>query len=218
MPLDALAQREDPALVVGLVDMPFGGEARLDVARLVAARQIPQHQRVVEIVADEAVALEALVGVAGGDRQIAGGHADGQRARGLRGAADGKECGARQEHRAAHPGLFHGCSQCKISSDPPPRARARLRRDADPRQILKPALRLDETLHFRRHRPRIEVVHDKDHDRLAALQLVQFGQQRQPLLAVELVEDLADQRLGLGAFEMSPIRALRAPNRHARPV
>ena len=39
-------------------------------------RQIPQQQPVVEIVADKAVALEPLVGIAGRDRNIAGGHRD----------------------------------------------------------------------------------------------------------------------------------------------
>jgi len=41
-------------------------------------------------------------------------------------------------------------------------------------------------------------VDDEDHHRLAALQLVQLGQQREPFLVIELVEDFADQRLCLG--------------------
>jgi len=80
MPPDALALCEDPAPVVGFVDVPFGGETRLDVGRLVALRQVPQGQRIVKVVADKAVALETLVRVAGGYRQVAGSHADGQRA------------------------------------------------------------------------------------------------------------------------------------------
>src|SRR3954452_12659341 len=86
-----------------------------------------------------------------------------------------------------------------------------LGRDADARQILEPTLRLYETLHLGRHRPRIEVMHDENHHRLLALELVQLGQQRQPFLAVEFVEDLVDQRLGFRALEMAPIRALWRP-------
>src|SRR5258708_6061509 len=44
-------------------------------------------------------------------------------------------------------------------------ASAALGRHADPCQILKPALRLDEALDLGRHRPRVEVVHDEDHHR-----------------------------------------------------
>src|ERR1700731_2154933 len=38
-----------------------------------------------------------------------------------------------------------------------------------------------------------------------------LGQQGEPLFLVELVEDLADQRLGLGLFVMPPIGACRRP-------
>src|SRR5215467_10937540 len=70
--------------------MPLGGETGLDVGRLVAGpRQIPQQQAVVEIVADKAVAFEPLIGIAGGDRQVASGHADSESAGGLR--CDGAE-------------------------------------------------------------------------------------------------------------------------------
>src|SRR5215472_11529285 len=58
--------------------MPLGGEPGFDLGRLVGLRQIPQHQRVVEVVADKAVTLESLVGVPRGNRQVAGGHPDGQ--------------------------------------------------------------------------------------------------------------------------------------------
>ena len=80
VPLHAFAQLEDPALVVLRIDMPGRCQARLDVGRLVGAGQVPQHQRVVEIVSDETIALEPLVRIAGGDRQIAGRHADLQHA------------------------------------------------------------------------------------------------------------------------------------------
>src|SRR5258708_4089543 len=60
--------------------------------------------------------------------------------------------------------------------------------DADRRQILEPALGLHEALDLGRHRPRVEVVDDKDHHRLAALELVGLGQQAEPVLFGGLVE------------------------------
>src|SRR5712672_1103413 len=121
--------------------------------------------------------------------------------------------------RCNNPGTLIPLTCFSLSSAPRRRAEAwppvclcrPLRCDADPGQILEPALCLHEPLHLGRHRPRIEVVHDKDHDRLAPLELVQLAEQRQPLLAVELVEDAADQILAFGAFEMAPIRARRSP-------
>ena len=180
-------------------------------AALSRLRQIPQHQRVVEVVADEAVAFEALVGVAGGDRQVAGGHADGQGAAGLRRGAGRTRLQSAPQWRNS---LLHDASDRSLHE---PSAR-RLWFDRHRRQVLKPALRLHEALHLGRHRPRVEVVHDKDHHRLAAFELVQLGQQLEPLFVVELVEDLADQRLGLGAFVVPPIRSRRAPNRPCRPA
>src|SRR5437764_14600461 len=79
VPLHALTQGEDPTLVVGFIDMPLGGKTRSDVGGLLAGPgEIPQNQRIVEIVADEAVALEPLIGSAGRYRNVAGGHADRQ--------------------------------------------------------------------------------------------------------------------------------------------
>ena len=92
-----------------------------------------------------------------------------------------------------------------------PLAGARLGRNRHRRQILKPALGLYEPAHFGRHGPRIEVVDDKDHDRQAAFEFVQLGQEAEPLLVVELAKDLLDQRLGFGALEMPPVRALGCP-------
>src|ERR1700751_3889068 len=86
-----------------------------------------------------------------------------------------------------------------------------LRRDADWRQILKPALRLHKPLDLWRQCPRIEVVDDKDHHGQPALELVELGQQAKPFLVFELLEDLLDQPLGLRALEMSPVRALGRP-------
>ena len=74
MPLHALSQGEYPALVVGRIDMPLSREARLDVRRPVALRQIPVDQSVVQIPADEPKAFKALVWIARRNRQIARGH------------------------------------------------------------------------------------------------------------------------------------------------
>ena len=83
VPFHAFTQLENPALGVAFVDVPFGGETRLDVGCLVALGQIPQHQEIVEVVADKPVAFEPLVGIAGGLRQITRGHADREGAAGL---------------------------------------------------------------------------------------------------------------------------------------
>ena len=83
VPFHALAQMEDPALLIGGINLPARRQARLDVRRLVGRGQIPQRQRVIEVVTDEAEPLEPLIGIAGGDRDIAGGHTDGQDAVGL---------------------------------------------------------------------------------------------------------------------------------------
>ena len=112
VPFDALAQLEDPALRVGFVDLPFGGETGLDVGRLVGvlARQVPQHQRVVQVVADETVALETLVRVAGGGRQVARRHRDRQRARGLCIRRRNGQRRAEQQRPAPHPvACYHLC-------------------------------------------------------------------------------------------------------------
>jgi len=55
-------------------------------------------------------------------------------------------------------------------------------------------------------------MNDKDHDRQATFELVKLGQQTEPLLVVELAEDLLDQRLGLGALEI-PSSGPSATNR-----
>src|SRR3984893_16184319 len=111
--------------------------------------------------------------------------------------------------------IFPPLSMCRCR--PQPQAQSRLGttptlgRDANPGQILEPALCLHKAMYFRRHRAWIEVVDDEDHHRLAAFELVQLGQKREPLLAIEFVEDIADQRLCLGVFIMSPIGPGRGP-------
>ena len=78
MELHALAQLEDPALAVALDRRPFGGETRLDVGEHVGLGEVPVHQRVVDRVAREAETFEALVGLAGGLRDVGRCHADAQ--------------------------------------------------------------------------------------------------------------------------------------------
>jgi hypothetical protein len=68
----------DPSLVVVRVDLVGGGEARLDLGGLIRLGQVPQKERIVEIVADETIPFKTLVGVTRGYRDVAGGHADGQ--------------------------------------------------------------------------------------------------------------------------------------------
>src|SRR6516164_3331604 len=63
--LHALAQLDDPALVVGGIDRPFGGETWRQRRLPVGAGQVPVDQRVIERPADEAIAFEPLVRLAG---------------------------------------------------------------------------------------------------------------------------------------------------------
>ena len=76
MEIHVVAQMDNPALVVVRIDFVRGREARPDLRRFVGFRQIPEQQRVVEVVADEAVSFKTLVGVPGRDRNIPGGHRD----------------------------------------------------------------------------------------------------------------------------------------------
>ena len=71
---------------------------------------------------------------------------------------------------------------------------------------------------LRRQRARVEIVHDPDHQRAVVLQLVQFGQQRQALVGVELVQDLADEILDLRIVEVAPVAARRRPVRSSTPA
>ena len=84
VPLHALAQLVDPAAMVVGIDLPLGGEARLDVRGLVTAREVPQRQPVVEVVADEAEPLEPLIRISRGRWNVAGRHGDGHHRFGVR--------------------------------------------------------------------------------------------------------------------------------------
>ena len=78
--LHAVAQGEGPARRIGLVDLPRSGEAGHQHRGLVGRGQVPIDQPVIERVAHEPHAFAALVGLAGGQRNVRGGHADAQRA------------------------------------------------------------------------------------------------------------------------------------------
>ena len=78
MELHAVAQGEQPTLVVLGVDVPLGGEAGLDGGGLIGAAEVPVDERVVQAEADEAESLEALVGGAAGGGDVARGHGDGE--------------------------------------------------------------------------------------------------------------------------------------------
>ena len=76
MELGALAQLEDPLGLVGVVNLPFGRQTRNQVRRLVRRRQVPVHQRIIDGIAHEPLALAALVGLARRQRDIRQCHAD----------------------------------------------------------------------------------------------------------------------------------------------
>ena len=98
----ALAQLEDPFLGIRRVGMPFRSQARRQCRHHVGARQVPVHQRVIELVADEAVTLAALVRDARGLRDVGRGHPDAQRALGAcAGVGPGSDAshGKQQDHQ-----------------------------------------------------------------------------------------------------------------------
>ena len=70
----ALAQREAPFLFVGVIDLPFGREARHQLARPIGDVHFPRHQRVVDRVAGELITTRAAIGLTGRQRHI--GHRD----------------------------------------------------------------------------------------------------------------------------------------------
>ena len=84
MPFDAVTQVDDPPLIIARIGLVGGREAGPDLGRLVGFRQIPQQQPVVEVVADETITLETLIGIPCRHGDVAGGHRDGQRAAGMR--------------------------------------------------------------------------------------------------------------------------------------
>jgi hypothetical protein len=67
-------QLEDPALLVGGIGIPFGGEARCKRSLAVRPRQIPVQEAVVEREADEALPLRPLVRMPRPIGDVARGH------------------------------------------------------------------------------------------------------------------------------------------------
>ena len=100
----AATQVEAPFLRVVRVLLPALSEARAQPRHLVAARQVPQHQRFEHRIAEEAHPLEAVVRHAGGGRHVGRGHGDAQGARLLlrqRGAGAEQQRGRDRARREA---------------------------------------------------------------------------------------------------------------------
>ena len=94
------SQLEDPLGLVGRRNRPFGRDAGDHHARLVGRREVPGGETLIHRVAGEAVALEALVGLADGLWNVGRRHADahhGLRRRG--GQADRKQRGRKRRRR-----------------------------------------------------------------------------------------------------------------------
>ena len=76
--LDALAQLDQPSLVVGGIDRPLGGEAWRQRSFSVGPREVPIDQCIIERPADEPVSLEPLIGLARPVWDVSRGHGDAQ--------------------------------------------------------------------------------------------------------------------------------------------
>src|SRR5262249_13731414 len=72
------AQLEDPLLRIALADLPGFGEPGHQRGQLVTPREVPVDERLVDLVADEAEALEAVVRLAAGVGNVGRGHTDPQ--------------------------------------------------------------------------------------------------------------------------------------------
>jgi hypothetical protein len=78
--LHVSAQLEDPFLRIALAHLPRFREPGHQRGQLVALREVPGDEGLVDLVADEAEALEAVVRLAAGIGDVGRGHADPQRA------------------------------------------------------------------------------------------------------------------------------------------
>ncbi len=78
MELHTGTQLEDPLGLVGIVHLPFRGKARNEHGGLVERREIPGRERIIHRDAGEAIAFEALVGLAVGAGNVRRRHADAQ--------------------------------------------------------------------------------------------------------------------------------------------
>ena len=85
------AEAKGPAGAIIGIDRPFGGEGRQHDRGALGGGEIPLGQPIIERDAGKTVALKSLVGLAMGQRDIGGGHADAQRA--LRGCGGGAQRG-----------------------------------------------------------------------------------------------------------------------------
>jgi hypothetical protein len=68
--LHAWPELEGPQRLVGVVDLPFGGEAGDQLARPVGDIKLPGDQRIVDREAGELVGASAAIGLAGGERDV----------------------------------------------------------------------------------------------------------------------------------------------------
>src|SRR6267143_5952666 len=89
--LHVAAQLEHPLRRLVLADLPRLGEPGDERRGTVAAREVPRDEGLVDLVADEAEALEAVVGLAAAVRDVARGHADPERALRAGSASEGEE-------------------------------------------------------------------------------------------------------------------------------
>jgi hypothetical protein len=82
--LHVLAQLEDPLFRIGLAHFPRLREAGHQRRQFVALPEVPVDERLVDLIAHEPKALEAVVGLPTRIRDVGRGHADAQRAFGPR--------------------------------------------------------------------------------------------------------------------------------------
>ena len=101
---DTTAELEHPLRRRVLAHFPRLRESGYQGRQPIAAAQIPRDQRLVDLVADESEPLEAVVGLAARVGNVAGCHADAQRALCTRGAGgqEREDGGEEQDHDASH--------------------------------------------------------------------------------------------------------------------
>jgi hypothetical protein len=74
VPLHPLAQFENPAVGIGGVYGPRCGQSRSQVGNNIGTGQILEDEGIIQVVADEARAFEALIGLSDRNRHITSGH------------------------------------------------------------------------------------------------------------------------------------------------
>ena len=118
MEFHALAQREFPLLLVGIIDLPLGGKAWDQFAGPVGDIHFPGYQRIVDRVGRELIGAGAAVRLARGQRNIGHRDAIAHHRFGLRGEggqAEREHCGGKKHrvsaaHELSSVGRFRGCA------------------------------------------------------------------------------------------------------------